>query len=58
MPGVVSRRVGCEVVMEKRMAEGGLGGGGACVFSVADPRRFLKNWLLQSTALEEGTRGR
>lgn len=27
MPGVVSRRVGCEVVMEKRMAEGGLGGG-------------------------------
>lgn len=64
VPGVVSRRVGCEVMMEKRMEEGGFGnsgggGGGeeACVFSVADPRRFLKNWLLQSTALGEGTRG-
>lgn len=64
VPGVVSRRVGCEVMMEKRMAEGGLGtvevvmgGREACVFSVADPRRFLQNWLLQSTTLGEGTRG-
>lgn len=39
MPGVVSRRVGCEVMMEKRTAEGGLGtvevviwgGGGLCL---------------------------
>lgn len=29
----------------------------ACVFSVADPWRFLKNWLLQSATLRGGMRG-
>lgn len=61
MPGVVSRRVGCEVMMEKRMEEGGLG----TVEVVVGGRRLVSSrWLIHGDFLKigscnfgEGTRG-
>lgn len=52
MPGVVSRRVGCEVMMEKRMEEGGLG----TVEVVVGGRRLVSSrWLIHGDFLKIGS---
>lgn len=52
MPGVVSRRVGCEVMREKRMAEGGLG----TVEVVVGGRRLVSSrWLIHGDFFKIGS---
>lgn len=54
VPGVVSRRVGCEVVLGMKMAEGGFGNGDVARWRLVSPRwkerqlihRDLLKWAL------------